>query len=208
MILPPLLVLTDRHQAAAPLVDVVAEAVEAGARAVVLREKDLPRPGRVELAAALAPVVHGVGGLLLSAGETLPGCDGIHLPTARRVGGIDATALSRPGGVVVGQSCHSADELRAAAAGGLDYVTLSPVYLTTSKPGYGPALGLIGLQALVAMTSLPVYALGGIETPEQTRSCRRAGAAGVAVMGAVMRPCEPGRVVADLLRATSEVVGR
>lgn len=208
MILSPLLLLTDRRQAAAPLVDVVAETVEAGARAVVLREKDLPRPERIELAAALAPVVHGVGGLLLSAGEALPGCDGIHLPTAGRAGGTDAPALSQPDPPVVGQSCHSADELCAAAAGGVDYVTLSPIYLTTSKPGYGPAIGLVGLGELVGMTSLPVYALGGIETPDHVRSCRQAGAAGVAVMGAVMRSYEPGRVVGDLLRATSEVVGR
>ncbi len=37
-----LLVLTDRHASARPLADVVRAAVEGGARAVVLREKDLP----------------------------------------------------------------------------------------------------------------------------------------------------------------------
>lgn len=205
MTLPSLLVLTDRRQAAASLVEVVAEAVEAGARAVVLREKDLPRPERAALAVALAPLVHHPGGLLLSAGEALPGCDGIHLPS----GPTPATDDTGPcEGLVVGQSCHDGDELGAAEAGGVDYVTLSPVFLTGSKPGHGPPVGLERLAQLVRLTRVPVYALGGIETPKQARWCRYAGAAGVAVMGGVMRSGEPGRVVHDLLRATAEVVNQ
>ncbi len=203
MILPPLLVLTDRRQAAAPIVEVVTEVVEAGARWVVLREKDLPRPERAELAAALAPLVHHAEGLLLSAGEALPGCDGIHLP-APRPSRANYHA-GPPSGLLIGQSCHGADELGAVDTRA-DYVTLSPVFLTDSKPGYGPAIGLEGLAQLVGMTKLPVYALGGIETPEQTRLCRHAGAVGVAVMGTVMRSREPGRVVRDLLGAMSEFV--
>lgn len=207
MILPPLLVLTNRHQASVPLVEVVAAVVEAGARVVVLRETDLPRAERAELAAAVAPLIHNVGGLLLSAAEALPLCDGIHVRAPRWTGTADHAAQPDDA-VVVGQSCHDADEVHAAETGGVDYVTLSPVFLTDSKPGYGPALGVARLADLVAQTTVAVYALGGIETPDQVRSCRQAGAAGVAVMGTVMRSGDPGRVVGDLLRATSEVVPR
>ncbi len=203
MILPPLLVLTDRHQATVPLAEVVAAVVEAGVRAVVLRESDLRRTQRVEVAATMAPFIHDAGGLLLSAGEVLPGCDGVHLPARARVGAGDHAG--QRDGVVVGRSCHDLDELRTAESDGVDYVTLSPVYLTDSKPGYGPALGVMRLADLVARTALPVYALGGVESPEQVRSCCRAGVAGVAVMGTVMRSRVPGRVAGDLLRATSEL---
>jgi len=207
MILPPLLVLTDRHQASVPLVEVVAAVVEAGARAVVLRETDLPRAERAELAATVAPLIHDVGGVLLSAAEALPLCDGVHLRAPRRTGTADSAA--QPDDVlVVGQSCHDADEVHAAQTGGVDYVTLSPVFVTHSKPGYGPALGVARLADLIARTVVAVYALGGIETPEQVRSCRQAGAVGVAVMGTVMRSEDPGRVVGDLLRATSDFVPR
>jgi len=48
-----------------------------------------------------------------------------------------------------------------------------------------------------------VYALGGIETPAQVAGCRAAGAAGVAVMGAVMRAGDPAALVRSLLAATS-----
>ena len=48
----------------------------------------------------------------------------------------------------------------AAAAGeGCDYATLSPIFVSASKPGYGPALGVGALRD----APLPVYALGGVD---------------------------------------------
>ena len=184
MNVPPLLVLTDRTQCPAPLVDVVAAAVEAGARAVVLREKDLPEPRRAVLADQLRAVLAPVGGTLVVAGTR---GDAVHLSAS------DAMPSPRPG--LVGRSCHDARELAAASEEGCDHVTLSPVLATPSKPGYGPALGVDGLARLVATTTTPVLALGGV-LPADVEGCLAAGAAGVAVMGPVMR--EPGLVAAYL----------
>lgn len=209
-LLSRLLVLTDRSQAARPLHEVVRAAVSAGARVVVLREKDLPRPRRVELAAELSPLVHDADGLLLTAGEHLAGADGVHLPSSAdgvgrfvvRNGAESAPILTtKP---IIGRSCHTAAELRAAEADAVDYVTLSPVFPTASKPGYGPSLGPDGLAELVASTTVPVYALGGVEDAEAVADCRRAGAHGVAVMGAIMRSSDPALVVAELLAAAEE----
>ena len=194
--LPRVLVLTDRRQATAPLPDVVAAAIDAGARAVVLRERDLPEEGRRSLVAQLAPVVHEAGGVLLTAGTHLPGADGLHQPSG---GGSPAPVSTS--GLITGRSCHTADELRSAQGDGLDYVTVSPVYPSASKPGYGPVLGVGGLASLLATTTVPVYALGGIDTPEAVVACRSAGAHGVAVMGAIMRAGRPGRLVAELVAA-------
>ena len=55
-----------------------------------------------------------------------------------------------------------AAEAAALIAAGADYVTVSPVFLTDSKPGYGPALGLDGLAKAVAAAKGPVVALAGI----------------------------------------------
>jgi thiamine-phosphate pyrophosphorylase len=85
-------------------------------------------------------------------------------------------------------------------AAGADYVTLSPVFLTESKPGYGPALGLEGLAAAVAAAKGPVIALAGI-TAANAAACIRAGAAGVAVMGEVMRAADPEATVRALVEA-------
>ena len=77
--------------------------------------------------------------------------------------------------------------------------TYSPVFATASKPGYGPALGLDGLAAgCRAVPDLAVLALGGLG-PGRVGACVRAGAAGVAVMGAVMGAGDPAAVVRSLV---------
>lgn len=188
--MPPLLVLTDRTQCTRPLVDVVTEAVEAGARAVVLREKDLSEGRRTELAEHLRTVLAPVGGALIIAGARGAA---VHL-SAR-----DAFPTLPPSWV--GRSCHGAHEVRAAGEEGCDYVTLSPVFATASKPGYGPALGVHGLAALTAIATPPVYALGGVDPPD-VADCLAAGASGIAVMGPVMRAPQ---IVAAYLAALHQV---
>ena len=190
---PPLLVLTDRSQCSDDLVHTVAAAVEAGARAVVLREKDLPEDDRDRLADRLRTLLEPVGGLLIRAGAARPGAtDACHLAAA------DPFPSPRP--ALVGRSCHDRAELVQARDEGCDYVLLSPVFPTASKPGYGPALGLAGLARLVGGAP-PAWALGGIG-PEDVAGCLLAGARGVAVMGPVMR--DP-RTVSAYLAAVEAV---
>jgi thiamine-phosphate pyrophosphorylase len=179
-----LLVLTDRSLVppGRSLVDVVRAAVEGGATQVVLREKDLPRVERVALAGELRTFVP----VLLVASDASVGADGVHLAAA------DSFPIDRPR--VVGRSCHSRADLEQAAREGCDYATLSPIFESPSKPGYGPALGLDALPG----APLPVYALGGVD-PANARSCLDAGAAGVAVMGYVMRADDPAVAVKELL---------
>jgi thiamine monophosphate synthase len=184
-----LLVLTDCSRCA-DLRGTVAVAARHGARAVVLREKDLPPPERARLAADLRAVLAPFGGVLILAG-THAG-DAVHL-AAR-----DPMPHPRP--ALVGRSCHDADEVRAATAEGCDYITVSPVFPTPSKPGYGPALGLGGLADLVGGTGRAgpaVYALGGVR-PQDVAGCLAAGARGIAVMGPANR--DP-RIVADYLES-------
>jgi thiamine-phosphate pyrophosphorylase len=207
---PGLIVLTDRRMAGRAghdVVAVVAAAVRAGAPAVLVREKDMSRSERLGLARRLRSVSAAAGAELLVAGDGAlareVGADGVHLAAA------DDPETGT--GLRVGRSCHTVDDLRAAAAAGLDYVTFSPVFATASKPGYGPSLGIEGLAAGVRAVAgaggrrrLPVYALGGIG-PGEVVACRTAGAAGVAVMGAVMRADDPGKVVRAIMDA---MVGR
>ena len=178
MRLPRLLVLTDRTQCAGSLPDTVAAAVDAGARAVVLRDKDLPLPERTALAERIAGLLAPVDGVLVWAGAAgSTGHAAVHLSAADPLPGPRPTLL--------GRSCHSAAELTRARAEGCDWAFLSPLAATASKPGYGPALGVAGLAALAPLGP-PVFALGGVR-PEDVAGCRAAGAYGVAVMGPVMQ---------------------
>ncbi|RVU20656.1 thiamine phosphate synthase [Methylobacterium oryzihabitans] len=195
-----LLVVTDRHGAATPLTDRVAAALAGGARWIWLRDRDLPEAERAALAEEVAGLVGRAGGSL-AIGRDVElaarlGAGGVHL------GGADGVPVARVrlgGGAVIGVSAHSLAEVAAARDAGADYATLSPIFATASKPGYGPALGLEALRAAAA-TGLPVLALGGID-PGTAASCRAAGASGVAVMGGVMAAEDPGAAVRALLAA-------
>lgn len=195
MTLPPLLVLTDRRQARRPLLDTVRAAVDGGARAVVLREKDLPRDERLRLADALRPLLGAVSGLLVVASDAAIPSDGVHLS------GADPLPARRP--PLVGRSCHHPSDLDAAATEGADWATLSPIFPSPSKPGYGPALGPAALRD----APLPVFALGGVDAA-RAEACMAAGAAGVAAMGAVMTAEDPAAAVAALLRRIGREVTR
>jgi thiamine-phosphate diphosphorylase len=189
--LPPLLVLTDAGQAGPRgLLPVMAAAVEGGARAVLLREKHLPRRRRLDLAEALRDLLAPVQGVLVVASDGGIPADGVHLSSS------DPAPRA---GTPFGRSCHSAAEIAEAHREGCRWATLSPIFPTPSKPGYGPALGV---QAL-ASPPLPVWALGGVE-PGNAASCVAAGAAGVAVMGAVMRAEDPAAMVHRLNRALQD----
>jgi len=176
--LPRLLVLTDRTQCAGDLAGTVAAAVDAGARAVVLRDKDLPLPQRTALAEQIAGLLAPVDGVLVWAGAA-----GSAGHPAVQLSAADPLPGPRP--ALVGRSCHSAAELTRARAEGCDWAFVSPLAATASKPGYGPALGAAGLAALAPLGP-PVFALGGV-APGDVAGCRAAGAYGVAVMGPVMR---------------------
>jgi thiamine-phosphate pyrophosphorylase len=193
----PLLAITDRHQARYSI-EAIAEAVgQGGGRWLLLRDKDLAPDKRRGLAARLAEIArrHGMH-LSVSRDVALAAEYGasVHLQSAAAVG----AARQRLGpGALVGVSGHRFDDVAAAAAAGADYVTLSPIFLTPSKPGYGPALGVAAIGP-AANLGISVIALGGV-TADLVRPCLDAGAAGVAVMGEIMRSDRPSRTVGEFL---------
>jgi thiamine-phosphate pyrophosphorylase len=177
-------VLTDRRLAAGPLVPVVRAAVRGGASWVLLRERDLPYADRAALAAELRAVAPG---RVIVAGPDPLGGDAVHLSsTDRSVSGVG----------LVGRSWHGTEPLSDE-----DYVTLSPIFPTATKPGYGPALGASAAARLAGARTW--VALGGIDSPSRAAACRAAGAAGVAVLGAIMRASDPGRVAGELAEAVA-----
>ena len=204
---PPVLVISDRSQLHQPLLSVAEAVFAGGCRWFSLREKDLPAAERRALLAALVKLGHSYGAVV-TAHEDIDavvavGGDGVHLPG----GGDPYAARLRLPRALIGASAHSAAEAVAQLSAGADYVTISPVFLTASKPGYGPAIGLDGLTKTAAAASGPVLALGGI-TAQNAGLCRSAGAAGIAVMGEVMRAADPRSTVADLIRAFSADTAR
>jgi thiamine-phosphate pyrophosphorylase len=197
---PPLLVISDRGQAKRPLIEIAAAAFEGGCRWFSLREKDLPAAERRARLAELVALGRRYRGTVtahddIEAVEAV-GAAGVHLPS-----GSDPAAARRrlPQGLI-GVSAHSGAEAAAQLQAGADYVTLSPIFLTDSKPGYGPALGLDALAAAASTAPGAIIALAGIG-PDNAAACLAAGARGIAVMGEVMRAAHPEAMVRRLLIA-------
>jgi len=196
---PPLLVITDRRAARRPLLEIADACFTGGCRWLSLREKDLPHDERVALLRNLVVLGARYGARIIVHEDVVAaraaGAAGVHLPA----GGSPATARQALGdSALIGLSAHDYADIVHAETEGADYVTLSPIFETASKPGYGPALGVDELADLAAKSLVPVLALGGVDAAS-IGACLAAGAAGVAVMGAVM-------AVADPRAATSALV--
>ncbi|WP_067495934.1 thiamine phosphate synthase [Actinoplanes sp. TFC3] len=177
-------VLTDRMLAAGPLTEVVEAAVRGGASWIILRDRDLRYDRRAALARTLRATTKA---RIIVAGPDPLGGTAVHLAAHDHL----ATPVD-----LVGRSWHGTEPLSDE-----DYITLSPIYPTSSKPGYGPALG--AGQAARLAGERPWLALGGVDSPSRAAECVAAGACGVAVMGAVMRAADPERVVRELAEAVS-----
>jgi thiamine-phosphate pyrophosphorylase len=124
------------------------------------------------------------------------GQDDLPPPAARRV----------VAEAVIGFSTHNAGQLRRAAGMPVDYLSLGPIFTTTSKERPDPVVGLEGLKTLRALTEKPLVAIGGI-TLENAAEVLAAGADSVAIISGIL-PAEQDRLplrqrLSDLIRATN-----
>ena len=92
----------------------------------------------------------------------------------------------------VSVSCHSFEEIDALPFEP-NYVFLSPVFDSISKPGYPSAFAPEYLKENLQKRRVPVIALGGI-TAEKVAECRKMGFRGVALLGHVWE--QPSEAVA------------
>jgi len=194
----PLLIVTDRHQARRPLQHIARDALAAGARWFWLRDRDLPPSERRALAIELAEVVRQAGGRLsIGADVGLAAEAGTGAVHVRGIADIAPARQALGAEALIGLSAHSVKDATEAQRAGADYVTLSPIYETASKPGYAPALG-IGAIGRAAQFGIAVVALGGIDAANAA-TVRAAGASAIAVMGGVMRTDDTQRTIKSLL---------
>ena len=192
-----LVLITDGRGDVERVVSIVEGAVAGGVRAVQLREERMPARELARLCERLRPLLDDVSGLLLvnDRADVAAQAHGVHLgrrslpPTsARRLLGVDA---------VLGFSAHDADEMRWAAQQGADYVSLSPVFPTASKPGV-PALGLARAHEIAMAAPIPVVWLGGFDL-EAVAAVASREPFGVAVMSAICSAADPQAAAAGLL---------
>jgi len=105
---------------------------------------------------------------------------------------------------ILGVSAGSVEEARKAVDDGADYIGASPVFSTPTKPDAPPPLGIEGLRRMTKAVEVPVVAIGGITT-ENAAAMMKAGAAGIAVVSAIVA-AEDVETAARALRAVVEKV--
>ena len=185
------------------LVRAVAAAVDGGANAVQLREKDLAPDKLLALARRLREVTAGRALLLVNGPLEIAleaGADGVHLPSDSPAP-VAQGPSPESGRILVGRSVHSLEVARRASDEGVDYVVAGPVYSTRSHPE-APAAGVELISRIAGAVQVPVIAIGGI-TAERTPEVIRAGAAGVAVISAILgaeTPAGAAKEIAEALR--------
>lgn len=201
-----LYLVTDRRATGGrPLTDVLDACLEGGLRAVQLREKDLPAKDLLALARELRALTARHGARLLVNDRVdialVAGADGVHLPGA----GLPPDAARRLIGPdrLLGVSTHALAEAEGAARAGADFVVFGPVYATPSKRAYGAPQGLGALAEVCRQVRVPVLAIGGV-TAARVGEVRAAGAAGVAVIRALLEAADPAGATKELLAACEE----
>lgn len=106
------------------------------------------------------------------------------------------TALA---GRILGVSCGTADEARAAEAASADYIGVGCIFPTASKADAGEPIGISGLVSVASATRLPVAAIGGI-TLANLPQVRETGVAMAAVISAISSAPDPHAATAELVR--------
>jgi thiamine-phosphate pyrophosphorylase len=203
-----LIVLTHPDPTAGTLPDVVARCLNAGCRAIQLRDKGASAADLYERAREILPLVRSRDALLFVNDRLdvalAAGADGVHLgPDDIPVQAVRARV---PPGFLIGYSTDDPDVARRAAREGADYLGVGAVYGTTSKAGLeDEAIGAERVGEVARASGLPCVGIGGI-TPQNAGAVAAQGA-GVAVLGAVMQSDRPEVVVRQLLRAVSRAGG-
>jgi thiamine-phosphate pyrophosphorylase len=199
---PRLILVTDRVLAAGrPIEAIVASAIRGGVTAVELREKNLSDEDFVRLALRLKSILDPIGVPFLINDRVgvaaAAGASGVHLgqadasaAEARRVLGTSA---------VIGLSVETLEQAEAARGLDVDYLGVSPVFATPTKPDAAIPWGIEGLRRLRRRTDRVLVAIGGIGTANAAEVLD-AGADGLAVVSAICSAADP-EAAARSLRA-------
>jgi thiamine-phosphate pyrophosphorylase len=139
-----------------------------------------------ETLAAIVTLVRAAGGVTLVNDDVAVAAqaDGVHLGQEDAALHDLAAVRARLRDGLIGLSCGTPAEARAADPALIDYLGIGPLFGTRSKPDAGLPIGVSGVRAVVAATTLPTAAIGGIDLARLGRA-RETGATMAAIVSAL-----------------------
>ena len=181
-------VLTDREWSRGrDMLSVATAALDGGATIIQLRDKTASTRVLIEEGLALRALTRERGALLIVNDRVdvalAVEADGVHVGQDDMPAAL-ARRLLGPHRIL-GVSAATMEEAEVAVAGGADYLGVGPIFPTRGKADAGPTTGVQLLTELARRYATPLVAIGGI-TAENAPAVVRAGAAGVAVITAVV----------------------
>lgn len=175
-----------------PLYEVVLQAVQGGAAAVQIREKEMATRPFVEEAARIKKIIEPFGvpliindrmdvALAVGAGGVHIGQDDMPYEVVRRWMGPDA---------IIGLSVEKWEDVGRAQDMDVNYLGISPVFETPTKTDTKSAWGLEGVARIRAFSRHCLVAIGGLNAGN-AGAVVRAGADAVAVVSAICAARDP-----------------
>lgn len=168
------------------LAQLAGQAAKGGATMLQVRAKRLSAN---DLAEVVRRVIAAAGGVPVTVNDRLDvalatSASGCHL--GQDDFPIAEARLMVPPGFILGGSAGNESEARLAAAEGAHYLGIGPIHPTGNKADAGGAIGVAGFARIrAAAPALPAVAIGGV-TAADVAALLEAGAAGIAVIGAVL----------------------
>ena len=126
--------------------------------------------------------------------------DGVHLGQSD-LPLVYARSLMGPDRII-GISTHRKEDVLEASSSGADYIGFGPIFPTSTKSDHEPIVGIEGLKDIRTITSLPIFAIGGV-TSESVERLLSAGADGVAVASAILGESNSQAAVKSFMRYLS-----
>ncbi len=174
------------------VVETVRRAVAGGVTMVQLRDKHATTAQRIERAIAVKEVLQGTGVPLIINDDVTAavaaGADGAHIGQGD-ISPVQARAMLGAG-KILGLSCQTVQTVRNADPALVDYLGLGPVFGTSTKDDHAQPVGFDGLAELVALSSLPSVAIGGLKA-DHIKGVLGSGADGMAVVSAICGQADP-----------------
>ncbi len=179
---------------------IIEEAVKGGVSMVQLREKDCSTRKFIDIATSVKKLLskHNVP-LIINDRVDIAievNADGVHIGQSDMPYKIARKLLGRD--KIIGLSVENMEQAQQANLLDVDYIGISPVFNTPTKPDTAAAFGLEGLRNVTSFTNHPSVAIGGINLIN-ARDVILTGIKGIAVVSAICSAPDP-REAAHLLK--------